>query len=110
MAADIETVKLQLAMAFGQGAGVMLADAEAVTTLLAEEGDIIKNAIGNWDKSRWAFVELVRILGHLSAANAAADGSAVIKWKHIGPRIPAVLDICPCLEVGARPQRTNPAR
>jgi hypothetical protein len=106
MPAETDSVKLQLAMAFGQGAGAMLANAQALETLLAEQGDILTNAIGNWNESRWAFIELVRILGQLSATHAAVGGSAEIRWIDIQPSLAHVLTLCPCREAG--PQRRRP--
>jgi hypothetical protein len=109
MPADIDAVKLQLAMAFGQGAGAMLATPEALDTLLAEEGQILANAFGNWSANRWPFIQLVRTLGQLSAAHAAAGGSAEIRWSDIQPSIRPVMDLCPCQEAGPR-QRLNVGR
>lgn len=110
MPVDIDAVKLQLAMAFGQGAGTMLANAEALQTLLAEEGDIIGNALGNWSASHWAFTELVRTLGQLSATRAAMGGSAEIRWADIAESLPAALGRCPCLDTAARVRRPNAKR
>jgi hypothetical protein len=110
MPAEIDAVKLQLAMAFGQGAGTMLATAEALETLLAEEGEILVNAMGSWSASRWAFTELVRTLGQLSAAHAAAAGSAEIRWTDIAPSIAGVLSLCPCFDVGGRSRRPSAGR
>jgi hypothetical protein len=102
MLAEKEAVKLQLAMAFGQGAGAMLANAEALDRLLAERGDILVNAMGNWSASRWPFIELVRTLGQLSAARAAAAGSAEIRWVDVESSIQPVLELCPCIASGMR--------
>jgi hypothetical protein len=97
MSANIEAVKLQLAMAFGQGTGVMLAETEALDTLLAEESEVLRSAMtSNWEANRWAFTELVRTLGQVSAVHAAVDGSATIRWKHVQKALPAVMVICPC--------------
>ena len=109
MPVEIDGIKLQLAMAFGQGSGAMLANAQALETLLAEEGEILMNAMGNWNASRWAFTELVRILGQLSAAQAAARGAAEIEWTDIEASMPGVLGLCPCL-AGGRPRRPNAVR
>jgi hypothetical protein len=106
MLAEHEAVKLQLAMAFGQGAGAMLANAEALDRLLAERGDILVNAMGNWNASRWPFIELVRLLGQVSAARAAAAGSAEIRWVDVAESIVPVLDLCPCLAPGMRSQKS----
>ena len=100
MPAENDAIKLQLAMAFGQGAGTMLANAEALETLLSEQGEMLATALNTWDKSRWAFTELVRTLGQLSAANAAAGGSAEIRWQDIKASIRPVLDLCPCFDPG----------
>jgi hypothetical protein len=98
MPAQIDAAKLQLAMAFGQGAGVMLANPEALETLLSEHGEILRSAMADWNASRWAFIELVRTLGQLSAARAAANGSAVIRSEDINPSMEVVLSLCPCDE------------
>jgi len=98
MPAQIDSVKLRLAMAFGQGAGVLLATDEALERLLSEKGDMLANATVDWNASRWAFTELVRTLGQLSAARAAAEGSAEIQWTHIEASLEAVLSLCPCID------------
>ncbi len=109
MPTHIDAVKLQLAMAFGQGSGAMLASGEALDTLLAEEGQFLANAMGNWNVNRWAFTQLVRTLGQLSAAHAAAGSSAEIRWVDIEPSIPVVMDLCPCRDRDPR-QRLNVGR
>ena len=96
MPQSVETVKLQLAMAFGQGAGAMLASPEALETLLAQEGAILDRAMRNWNDSRWAFTHLVRTLGQISATNAAVAGNAVIQWSDISKSLGPVMTACPC--------------
>jgi hypothetical protein len=96
MPTNVDTVKLQLAMAFGQGAGAMLADLEALETLLAERGDILTRAMKDWEASQWAFTALVRTLGQVSAVRAAVDGSPMIRWQHIDRSMSAVMSMCPC--------------
>jgi hypothetical protein len=108
MPANIDGVKLQLAMAFGQGAGHMQAQAEALERLLAEEGEVVSNAIGNWEASHWAFIELTRVLGQLSAARAAVGGSARIRWTDIEGSLDAVMVICPCFVRPPRQQAKAP--
>ena len=44
-----------------------------------EEGEMLRNAVSNWNESRWAFTQLVRTLGQMSAANAAVAGTAEIR-------------------------------
>jgi len=103
MTESVELVQLQLAMAFGQGAGSMLAEPEALKTLLGENGDILKTAMGNWTASQWAFVELIRVLGQHAAARACANRHGRIKWEDINHAIPAVMVDCPCVDRVRRP-------
>jgi hypothetical protein len=102
--AQVETVKLQLAMAFGQGAGAMLAEGEALEGLLADKGAILSRALGNWEASHWAFTDLVRVLGQIAASRAASEKHGRIRWTDIEYALPAVMDLCPCLERGAAPR------
>jgi hypothetical protein len=93
---SIDALPLQLAMAFGQGAGAMLAAPEALTFALSSNTALIRRARADWTASRFAFIELVRRLGQISAALAVADGSPEIHLKHIRRGLPIVLGICPC--------------
>ena len=96
MPQSIETIRLQLAMAFGQGTGVMIASHEALNHLLSGNSGLIDRAASNWDASHWAFVELTRLLGQLSASHAAARNSAVIQPEDINACIHVMIDLCPC--------------
>jgi hypothetical protein len=93
---DTNTIKLQLAMAFGQGAGLMIATGDALNQLLAAHGDIVESAAPNWNTTHWAFIELMRLLGQLSAQTAASRLSPVITWDDINGCKQIVLDLCPC--------------
>ncbi len=53
--------------------------------------------MGNWKANRWAFTELVRTLGQMSAANAAVAGSAEIRWSDIPKSFAAGDDDLPVL-------------
>ena len=86
-------------MAFGQGTGVMIASHEALSHLLAGNSGLIDRAASNWDASHWAFVELTRLLGQLSAHRAAARNSAVIQTEDIDASIHVMIDLCPCDDV-----------
>ena len=108
--ANVDGLKLQLAMAFGQGAGVMLANVEALETLLAERRQILTNAMETWAASQWAFTELLRTLGQLSATHAAAAGSPEIRWTDIEASLAPVLTLCPCFDPGARVRKPKPRR
>jgi hypothetical protein len=102
MPADIEAVKLQLAMAFGQGAGAMLAKPDALQQLFTDNEHIITKAMADWEASQWAFTALVRLLGQLSAARAAAAGRAEIESSDIDEPLPELLGLCPCLSMKVR--------
>jgi hypothetical protein len=91
-----ETIRLQLAMAFGQGAGSMLANADATDFALSTNQELIDRAIGDWDASKFAFIELVRLLGQIAATLAAVDRKAEIERRHIEAALPGVLLPCPC--------------
>lgn len=91
-----EIVRLQLAMAFGQGAGCMLANAEALSYAFSEHSELIERAARDWTNSKFAFLELVRLLGQSGAAFAAADGCAEIGPDHLRRAFPGVLGMCPC--------------
>ena len=93
---DVELVKLQMAMAFGQGAGSMLAAEEAIGQMFASNSDIVDRAIQDWDQSRWAFIELMRVLGQMAAVRAAMAGQGYIRWMDIEGALPAALGLCPC--------------
>lgn len=99
MPGNIDGVKLQMAMAFGQGAGVMFADEEALERLLVQENQMVERATAQWPTFRWAFLDLVRVLGQVSAARAAHAGNARIRWTDIEGSLPVVLGPCPSLEL-----------
>jgi hypothetical protein len=85
-----------MAMAFGQGAGCMLANPEALAFALSENTALIERARGDWVASKPAFIELVRVLGQIAATKAAGDGSSEIERGHIEFGLRAVLGVCPC--------------
>ena len=93
---SFDTIRLQLAMAFGQGAGSMLANSETLAFALSAHSGLIERAAGDWTASKPAFIELVRVLGQIAATRAVLDGKAEIEKQHIQEAIPAVLNVCPC--------------
>jgi hypothetical protein len=96
---DVELVKLQMAMAFGQGAGSMLAAEEAIGQMFATNNTILTTAMINWDQSRWAFTELMRLIGQVAATRAATAGRAYINYADIEGAVSAALILCPCMEI-----------
>ena len=96
---DVELVKLQMTMAFGQGAGSMLAAEEALGQMYSVNNQIVVRAMEDWDSSRWAFIELMRLLGQVSATRAAVAGSAYIRYVDIAAALETVLILCPCMEL-----------
>ena len=93
---SVDTIRLQMAMAFGQGAGSMLANPEALSFALSENTALIERAVGDWTASKTAFIELVRVLGQIAATKAAVDGSPEIERRHLEFGLQTVLKICPC--------------
>lgn len=99
MAGTIDGVKLQMAMAFGQGAGAMVAEEAALERLLSTETEMVERAAGRWSTFHWAFLTLLRALGQVAAIRAAQAGRVTIRWEDIELSLPAVLGPCPSLEV-----------
>jgi uncharacterized membrane protein YfbV (UPF0208 family) len=93
---SVDEMRLQLAMAFGQGAGAMLASPEALTFALAKNASLIRRASADWDASQCAFMDLVRRLGQISATLAIVDKKPEIGKKHVMKGVAIVLNVCPC--------------
>ena len=91
-----DDVRLQLAMAFGQGAGYMLATSAALELAVSSQGKAMERATRNWEVTRYAFTELVRLAGQIAAARAAMEGRTEIDREHAQFAIEAVLGVCPC--------------
>src|SRR5262245_56560466 len=96
MPASIDTIRFQLAMAFGQGAGAMVANHDALSMLLSTQGALISRAASDWEATQWALIAFARLLGQLAATHAAAHNSAVIRTQDITAYIDLLLDMCPC--------------
>lgn len=96
MANPIDDLQLQLAMAFGQGAGAMTASPEALSFALSNNAALIRRARADWAASRFAFIELVRRLGQVSATHAIMDKKSEIGKKHVIDGLRIILPICPC--------------
>lgn len=69
---------LQLAMGFGQGAGVLLATERALTTALGAYVGQLRNIEERWESFAVQTIEYSRTLGSLSAHHALSDGRCVI--------------------------------
>jgi hypothetical protein len=93
---SFDAIRLQMAMAFGQGAGSMLASPEALSFALSGNADMIERAAGDWTASKPTFIYLVRVLGQIAAARAAMDGVAEIEPRHVEAGLTGVLQVCPC--------------
>jgi hypothetical protein len=96
MANPIDEMQLQLAMAFGQGAGAMTASPEALSFALSKNAALIRRARVDWTASRFAFIELVRRLGQAAATFAIMDKKSEIGRKHVIGGLKIILPICPC--------------
>ncbi len=94
---SFDDIRLQLAMAFGQGAGCMLATPDALSYAFSSQAGVVERAVNDWTASRFAFIELVRLAGQVAAARAAVDSRAQIEIEHIRIAIETVMIVCPCL-------------
>jgi len=94
---SMDEVRLQLAMAFGQGAGVMMAAPDAMASGFSSQSTVVTRATENWELNRWALITLVRLSGQIAAAKAAVEGQTEIGSGHIQFAIEAVLGVCPCV-------------
>lgn len=74
---------LQLAMAFGQGTGTMLATEEAVKTALASLTAYLEKSSVRWNRDSLKFIEYARALGTVAAVAAAGDRAFVIGREHV---------------------------
>jgi hypothetical protein len=79
----LETIAYQLAMAFGQGSGTMLATPGAVKAAFESFRDGVEQRAGNWDTHALLFIEFARALGTLAAAHAVRDNSPVIRQADV---------------------------
>jgi hypothetical protein len=91
-----DSIRLQMAMAFGQGAGSMLATPAALSFAMSSQSKLIERAAGDWSASQFAFIELVRVLGQIAATQAARDGKPRIEEAHVKAGLASVVGICPC--------------
>jgi hypothetical protein len=89
-------VQLQIAMAFGQGAGRMLATPEALEHALSEQAALVRRAITDWEESQYPFIELARTTGQMAAAHAVSRSKTVIETVDVDAAIRAALGVCPC--------------
>jgi hypothetical protein len=102
---DFETMTWQLAMAFGQGAGTMLATSAAVSEAIAPYRQYLTGNTGSWNSVALLFIEYTRALGRLAMVNAASRGAAVIDAADVKKALLSIrgnqlfpLGPCNCLE------------
>lgn len=77
----------------------MLASPDALNFLVTDQAGLIERAAKDWKASRFAFIELVRVLGQIAATNAAVDKVWEIERRHVEQALPAAFSPCPCLEM-----------
>ena len=92
-----QAIQLQLAMAFGQGTGTMMADPDAIVFALSDQEETIERAARDWTGTKHTLFELVRLIGQIAAVQAAMDKKPQIEKKHVQIAIPVALGVCPCL-------------
>jgi hypothetical protein len=92
-----EAIQLQLAVAFGQGTGAMMADPDAILFALSEQRTTIERAARDWTSTKHTLFQLVRLIGQIAAVHAAMDKKPQIEKAHVVIAIPIALEVCPCL-------------
>jgi hypothetical protein len=97
---------LQLAMGFGQGAGVLLATEAALTTARDAYADHMRDIGDNWGTAALQAIEYSRLMGSLSAHHAQANGRCVIDVPDVAYALNVVrlntlmpLDVCRITEM-----------
>ncbi|HVO11400.1 MAG TPA: hypothetical protein VMX54_11720 [Vicinamibacteria bacterium] len=93
---SLEEMHLQLAVAFGQGTGTITVSPAALAFALKESAGLIERAREDWRASRYAFTDLVRRMGQISATLAIVDGKAEIAEEHVKRGLDTVANVCPC--------------
>ena len=73
-----QSIGLQLAMAFGQGAGTMLATAEALLAAFETYAAAFENRAGNWQAFELRAIEYARALGQAAAWSALSQRRCII--------------------------------
>ncbi len=100
--AQLDVIRLQAAMAFGQGAGAMLASPDAIQLLLERQGHLLENAARDWERSWFPFIELTRVMGQIAAARAAVNGRWQIGPEDVEGALQVALGPCPCISAARR--------
>jgi hypothetical protein len=75
---DVMDITLQLAAAFGQGAGIMLIEADALRPAYDAYRDHFTRALPFWDDDALSSIAVMRAMGAHAAHKALADGRFVI--------------------------------
>ena len=87
---DLQAIGFQLAMAFGQGAGTMLATSRALQAAFKPYDSAVRNRLGNWADAELRAVAFARALGHVAAVHAAGRGHCVIDVEDVEYGLDAV--------------------
>jgi hypothetical protein len=74
----LESATLQMAMAFGQGTGGMVATPAAVLLAVESIRPTLEENLKRWDAYALTFLEFSRGFGRLSAHRAVRDGRVVV--------------------------------
>jgi len=85
-----QTIGLQLAMAFGQGAGTMLATAAALMEAYKAYEPAFEERASRWVEVELRTVEFARALGQVAAISAAQNGRCVIEADDVRTALKAV--------------------
>ena len=75
---DAMDITLQLAAAFGQGAGIMLMEAGALRPAYTTYVDHISRSVPYWESDALTSISVMRAMGAYAAHRALSDGRFVI--------------------------------
>ena len=80
---SFETISWQLAMAFGQGAGNLLATPGAVTAAISPFRETFSSNVQHWDDWGLKSMMFARTLGQVAAVRAVMSEAVVIDAAHV---------------------------
>jgi hypothetical protein len=110
----LETVLAQFYVAFGQGAGSLFVDPDAIVAGRTEFEANIWPKIRSWEAAALPALEYIRSVGRISAHLAIGEGRNVISAGHFRDALRMFAEtacppfgMCPCLD---RVRKTPPGR
>jgi hypothetical protein len=79
----VRTITWQLAVAFGQGTGVMLPTGDALRTLYGAYEKALDRAADDWQAYAFSTIEHCRVIGQIASVHAAHRQSCLIEPQDV---------------------------